>query len=631
MRVIRSGFLTASVELEILLARLFELVIQWTGGFMRRQYSGDRYEDAIEYDRKVSDIERTAVASEQTAQQQEQTNQLIGELLQVNKSQLKVGQKQLAVQHDQLRVQDQIRQIGQETLTVNQDQLLEAIRTVSRLDTTNQKLVQIDSSLGDISGILVEQNSLIQKSLNRLTIEAQELIVRAEDAYNNGWHKDAARDFEKVLEKDPYSPIAHYYRAKCYAQLGHKDEAQREYEKCIHYARRLMPIFENLALCDLALLALDKKKKKDARRFIDQAMQGPEQDRLVTIRTALECDIAEGEVNLETRSYIETAFDDESVDPEVLLKVLQESFGEVKVGKDGALGNTTSFWKEWEQAAKESRFGRTVSHFYRELDDFVYLAPRIRRGFMEAANGQFLALGDPLADLLDWTAFIGEKVLGIIECFTPEHVRILDLHCVLSRWNRLLVPLGKLTNLLAAKTALVSGQFVGQLNIGVLELPEVYEDDKVIFEINSEEGDTLALTCYYAVFTRNGVEHFPVPLHEFSYLSIDTYQAGAGKKGVVVVDSRSGQTLLQGVTGCFQDATGEERYFIDLFVEAADLLSHIHAMIRRAIASERELFSVFLLLNSITERLVLPAAAAQDEEFEVVEDCPDEEEFEVVE
>jgi hypothetical protein len=76
---------------------------------------------------------------------------------------------------------------------------------------------------------------------------------------------------------------------------------------------------------------------------------------------------------------------------------------------------------------------------------------------------------------------------------------------------------------------------------------------------------------------------------------------------------------------------GEDRYFIDLFVEAASLLSQIHEMIQWAIAYEQELFSVFLLLNSITERLAGPATAAQDEEFEVVEDDPGEEEFEVVE
>jgi Flp pilus assembly protein TadD len=584
------------------------------------------------YHRVDSNIERTQVAQEQMTQQMGQLLQVNVAQLQVQHHQLAVEEEQLAVQHHQLRVQDQIRQIGKQQLAVNQEQLLQAIRTVGRLDTTNQKLAQIDSTLGDISGILVEQNSLIQKSLNRLATEAQELIARAENAFNNGWHEDAAKDFDKVLEKDPYSPIAHYFRAKCYAQAGQKDEAQREYDKCIYYARRLMPIFENLALCDLALLALDNKQKKDARRFIDQAMQCPEQDRLVTIRAALKCDVAEGKVNPATRSYIEAAFKDETVDPEVLLKkVLRESFGEVKVGKDGALGNTTSLWKQWEQAANESLFRQTVSHFYRELDDYVYLAPRIRRGFMEAANGQFLALGDPLADLLDWTTFIGEKLLSRIECFTPDHVEILKWYRVLKVWNPMLVQLGKLTSLLAARSALVSGQFVGQLNIGLLELPAVYEDDKVIFEINSEEGDTLALTCYYAVFTRNGVEHFPVPLHDFSYLSTDTYQGPPGTKGVTVVDLRTGQTLIQGVTGSFQDAMGEDCYFIDLFIEAASLLSQIHEMIQRAIAYEQKLFSMFLLLNSITERLTGPAPASQDEEFEVVEDDPEEEEFEVVE
>ena len=353
-------------------------------------------------------------------------------------------------------------------------------------------------------------------------------------------------------------------------------------------------------------------------------------DRLVTIRAALECDIGTGTLRQNTTSAIDAAFENENVDPELLLRVLQKSFGDAKAGKDNCLDNTTSLWNQWESAARKSLFTRTVSHFYRELDDYTYLAPRIRRGFMEAADGQFLALGDPLADLLDWTASIGEQLLNRIECFTPDHVEILKCHQVLGEWNRMLVSLSRLTSLLAARSNLLSGQFVSQLNIGLLELPAVYEDDKVVFEINSEEGDTFALTCYYAVFTRNGVEHFPVPLHDYSYLIIDTYEGRAGTKGVVVVDSRSGQTLVQGLTGSFQDAAGDEHYFIDLFVEAASLLSQVHEIMQWAINHEREIFSVFLLLNSLTERLAENVPASQGEEFEVVEENEEEEEFEIV-
>lgn len=186
------------------------------------------------HDRVGSNVERTRIAQEQMAMQMGQLLHVNIAQLQVQHQQLSIQQDQLAVQHEQLRVQDDIRQIGEQQLAVNEEQLLQAIRTVGRIDLTNHRLSQIDNALGDMSGILVEQNALIQKSLNRLGTEAQELIVRAEDAFNNGWYDDAAIDFGKALEKVPYSPIAHYYRAKCYAQAGQMDEAQREYEKCIY-------------------------------------------------------------------------------------------------------------------------------------------------------------------------------------------------------------------------------------------------------------------------------------------------------------------------------------------------------------------------------------------------------------
>jgi hypothetical protein len=90
-----------------------------------------------------------------------------------------VQQEQLAVQQ-QLYVLDQIRSLIQQQLVVNQEQLVQAMKTVQHLGITKQRLAGIDASLAAISGLLVQQNALIQKSLHRLAIEAQELLGRTD-------------------------------------------------------------------------------------------------------------------------------------------------------------------------------------------------------------------------------------------------------------------------------------------------------------------------------------------------------------------------------------------------------------------------------------------------------------------
>ncbi len=511
------------------------------------------------------------------------------------------------------------------------------MKIVQRLDITNHRLSQIDASLADISGILVQQNALIQKSLNRLATEAQELIERGMDAYANEWYRDAARDFEAAIQKHPYSAIAHYYLGKCYHHEGRSLDSSQAYQKCIFYARKNAPIFHCLALCDLAFHALKDKKNADARQFLDKALVCPEQDKVVLASTLLQCDLAEGSLRPQTCQFILAAFSDESVDPEVLLEVATTTVAGIE---NGSLKNRVDEEKmKWEQATRSALFQRLISHFYRELDDFVYLAPRIRRGFMEAAGGKFLSLGDPLADLLDWTVMIGEQLLKRIDLFPPNYPAILRFYRPLQGWNAMLVRLYRLIGVLAPKSALVNGQFVEKLNLGLVELPRMYEDDNLLFEVNTEEGDTLALSCYYAIFTRNGQDHFPVPLHDCSILKIDTLATSPETKAVLVVDPRHGQTLIQGTTGFFKwEGKDEKHYLIDSFVEVASLLAELHECIAWAIKHEGELYSVFLLLHAVAEKLagkrqalhdaqtkVLPApqpiAPKTDDGIEVVEDA----------
>ena len=284
---------------------------------------------------------------------------------------------------------------------------------------------------------------------------------------------------------------------------------------------------------------------------------------------------------------------------------------------------------EWTNMAKQAQFARTMSHFFRELDEFVYLAARVRGAFMNSADGRFLSLGDPLADLLDWATTIGERLLKRIHLFTPDYLPVLPLYRASRPWNRTLVSLSKQVSLLAAKSILVSGQFVGDLNLGLLELPNVYEDDRLLFQTNTAEGDALALSCYYAILIRNGVDHFPIPLQDFAFLRFESYPAAKGMRGVLVTDTRNAQTLIQGTVPVLVDATGEEVSLADLFAEAASLLNQVHTIIRWAIAHQEELFCTFILLNTLTERLENPRQLTGPDEFEVIDEKPDEE-FEVV-
>lgn len=561
----------------------------------------------------------SAMTAERTAMNTAIMTSQLSELLETNF-------EQLAVQKMQLNVQNEIRDLGQQQLVVQKHQLAQAMKIVQSLDLTNHRLAQIDASLADITGVLVQQNALIQKSLTPLATEAQELIERGMEAFGNEWYKDAAKDFEAALSKNPYSAIAYYFLGKCYHHEGRSLDASQTYQKCIFYARKSAPIFNCLALCDLAFHALKGKKTTEARQFIDKALACSEQDKVVLVSTLLQCDLAEGSLRPKTCDYILTAFSDESVDPEVLLEVA--SIRVAKVDNDSLKHRVDEEKKNWQQATQNALFQRLMSHFYRELDDFVYLAPRIRRGFMEAAGGKFLSLGDPLADLLDWTVMIGEQILKRIDTFPSNYPDILRFYRPLREWNAMLVRLNRLIGVLAPKSDLVEGQFVERQNLlGLVELPRMYEDDNILFEVNTEEGDTLALSCYYAIFSRNGQDHYPVSLSDYPILKIDTLATSPITKAVLVVDPRHGQTLIQGTTGFFTwKGKDEKHYLIDSFVEVASLLAELHECIQWAIKHEGELFSVCLLLHAVVEKTsgnhrALPSSVA-DDGFEVVEDAP---------
>lgn len=543
---------------------------------------------------------------------------------------LGISAEQLAVQRQQLNVQEQIRSLAADNLAVNQEQLACAIQTVSRLDVTNQRLTELSTSLTEVSGLLARQNALFQESMNRLANESRERIERGVTAYKNAWLDEARNDFVQAIEKDPYSPVAYYYLGKCLLNLGDKPGAKQAYHKCITYAGTAQPLLLCLAYCDVASLALSEDDMESARQWLDAAMQCRDRHPTIIALALLEYDVAAGALTPQTRQAVAAAFADENVEPWWLLTKLESLVPQSGKGKAKLKSDLQGELKTWQRTAKQAAFDQQISHFYRELDDFVYLARRIRRAFMDSADARFLSLGEPLADLLDWTAGIGERLSAKITCFTLTHLPILPLHQVLRPWNDTLLEIAKLANRLDSKADLVSGRFVQKLNLGLLELPAVYEDDRILFEAVTDEKDTIALSCYYAIFVRdNGVQHFCVPLRDYGQLRIDTYPARAGAKGVIVTDLRNGQVLVHGVTGSFENEQRETVFSIDLFREVGGLLAELHQRIQWVIEHEEQLFAWFRLLDCVTNRLsgALPAQQRPDDDFEVVDD----DEFEVVE
>lgn len=542
---------------------------------------------------------------------------------------LGINAQQLTIQRQQLSVQEQIRNLTADNLAVNQEQLAFAIQTVSRLDVTNQRLSELSTSLTEVSGLLARQNALFQESMNRLANESRELIDRGVTAYKNAWIDEARNDFVQAIDKDPYSPIGHYYLGKCLLHIGNKLGAKEAYHKCITYAGPAQPLLLCLAYCDVASLALSEDDMDAARQWLDAAMQCRDRHPTIIALTLLQYDVSTGVLRPQTREAIAAAFADDNVEPWWLLTKLESLVPDSGKSKAKLKDDLQHELKTWQNTAKQVAFDQQISHFYREIDDFVYLARRIRRAFMDSADARFLSLGEPLADLLDWTASIGEQLSAKINCFAITHLPILPLHQVLRPWNGRLLEIAKLVNQLDSKAELVSGRFVQKTNLGLLELPAVYEDDRILFETVTDERDTIALSCYYAIFVRdNGVQHFCVPLRDYGQLRIDTYPARMGGKGVIVTDLRNGQILVHGVTGSFENEQREAVFYIDLFREVGGLLGELHQRIQWVIEHEEQLFAWFRLLDCVTERLSGSGSSRQlpNDDFEEVGD----DDFEVV-
>ena len=516
---------------------------------------------------------------------------------------LDIQANQLAVQSASLRAQEHLRALASRQLEVGREQLVAALRIAKKLDITNETLGRIETTLGDVSGLLVQQNALLQKSLKKLSAEAQELIERGIEAYNHGWYLDARRDFEAADSKDPYSTVAYYFLARCLRKNGDIEESDRAYEKCLVYSRANAPLFRSLALCDIARQSAESDDPTAARRLLAEAAACPEADLVAVATTALAVDCVAQSIDDGTRRVVESAFAKEHVDPELLISVLRKQVpGQLKGALKDALSKEFESWQRLAQAALHERL---LSHFYREVSDFAYLAPRVREGYLHAAEGRFHSLIAPVADLLEWTATTCEHIAINVDVFPKKYPDVLRLYRCLQDWNALLVRMKKLASRLAGQYELTNETFVKKLNLGLVELPHMYEDDQILLEVTTSEGDVLGLSCYYAIFMRNGQEHFAVPLEDIGVLSFETYPHAELHKGVVVRDIRTGQTLLQGTTPGFRyegDTNATLHFYVDIFVMASRLLGEVHECLHWAAVHEEELFSVCLLLNAIVER-----------------------------
>ena len=372
-------------------------------------------------------------------------------------------------------------------------------------------------------------------------------------------------------------------------------------------------MFRSLSLCELAKNAADGGDTKTARRLLAEAAGSPDADLLAVATASLQVDCGSSEVSDETRRTVDAALLREDLDPEVLLGLLRRH---VPKEQNKTLKKSLErAFEDWQKTARESLQERLLSHFYREVSDFSYLAPRVREGFLSAADGRFESLVNDLAELLEWTGVCCDHIAVHVEAFPKQCPDVLRLYRILHEWNVFLVRMKILASRLDEQKEINNEQFAGSLNLGLIDLPQIYEDDRILLEVKTIEGDLLALTCYYLVLSRNGSEHFAIPLKDFGVISFATYSQTADSKGVVVTDTRSGQTLVQGTTTSYfynNDTNKTAYYYLDVLVSSATLMGEFHDCLKWSAERENELFAVCLLLNEVVERRVGPRQIGSD-------------------
>lgn len=124
----------------------------------------------------------------------------------------------------------------------------------------------------------IEQNRAVLKDILGVLIapldtQAKELRRRAEDAYANGWFKEALEDFLESEKKNKYDFLVHISIGMIYLfQKIDKENALEYFDKAIKYAKPKSPYHASFALLHKALIKRDFGLIEEAERCTDEAV-----------------------------------------------------------------------------------------------------------------------------------------------------------------------------------------------------------------------------------------------------------------------------------------------------------------------------------------------------------------------
>ena len=125
----------------------------------------------------------------------------------------------------------------------------------------------------------IEQNrhvlqGILQVLMAPLDTQAKELRRRAEDAYANGWFKEALEDFLESEKKNKYDFLVHISIGMIYLfQEVDKENALEYFDKAIKYAKPKSPYHASFALLYKALIKRDFGLIEEAERCTDEAVE----------------------------------------------------------------------------------------------------------------------------------------------------------------------------------------------------------------------------------------------------------------------------------------------------------------------------------------------------------------------
>ena len=125
----------------------------------------------------------------------------------------------------------------------------------------------------------IEQNRAVLKDILGVLIapldtQAKELRRRAEDAYANGWFKEALEDFLESEKKNKYDFLVHISIGMIYLfRKIDKEKALEYFDKAIKYAKPKSPYHASFALLHKALIKRDFGLIEEAEICTDEAVK----------------------------------------------------------------------------------------------------------------------------------------------------------------------------------------------------------------------------------------------------------------------------------------------------------------------------------------------------------------------